>query len=441
MSSRRRTLCAEFLALKGRNSLFVSKLLGSQPVKTTTSFRLIVSFAFTFSLASRLASGVHAAPWDPGSADYSGHKGKTLYVSKQGDNSDGSSWAKAFRTIQAGLQAVPDAQGGHRVIVRPDTYSEALVYPSRQGAAGAYNLLVGDCDGRLGSGATGWVAIDASCPGVAVRLNKKQTMFEIVKSDLPESGFKSVDWWTPLGPPPGSHAYPGVTWDRWILRNIYTTGGDAGLFWDYGDTKGFTVIAEDCVGIGRAFGGGFAYPAVRPQEPIVLRRCYLASLDWWGDAGGLAVGASNTSPPQHPDAICEDCTFVGPDNAVQILFPSKYLRLKMKDCRLIVLNFSQPRGTPSTGIIASIVKDPKQAHIDFEDCSLMGYKVFGNSNNPSDPGRISYTTKGKVAAYVQYEQSLPAGFQRLGLWPTDLFRSIAPRLPHEGSAAKGRPTN
>ena len=38
---------------------------------------------------------------------------RTLYVSKLGDNSDGLSWAKAFRTIQAALDAVPDDHGGN----------------------------------------------------------------------------------------------------------------------------------------------------------------------------------------------------------------------------------------------------------------------------------------------------------------------------------------
>lgn len=37
----------------------------------------------------------------------SGHKGVILYVSKLGDNSDGSTWAKAFTTLQAALSAVP----------------------------------------------------------------------------------------------------------------------------------------------------------------------------------------------------------------------------------------------------------------------------------------------------------------------------------------------
>jgi len=48
-----------------------------------------------------------------------------------------------------------------------------------------------------------------------------------------------------------------LCWDRWILRNLYSSGSDAGFFWDFTDDKkeGFTVILEDCVSIGRAFGG------------------------------------------------------------------------------------------------------------------------------------------------------------------------------------------
>ena len=143
-----------------------------------------------------------AAPWDPAAADYSGSKGKTIYVSKQGDGSDGRSWATAFRTIQAALLAVPDDRGGHRVVVRPDTYEEANLYPAFRGAKSSYNLLVGDCDGRLGSGATGWVVIESSCPGVAVRTDPSKPTgnptWKIIQSDLPETGLKCVDWWGPL---------------------------------------------------------------------------------------------------------------------------------------------------------------------------------------------------------------------------------------------------
>jgi hypothetical protein len=41
-------------------------------------------------------------------------------------------------------------------------------------------------------------------------------------------------------------------------------------------------------------------------------------------------------------------------------------------------------------------------------------------------GLLSYPTKGNVQAYVQYEQTASAGFQRMGLWPVDLFCNIAP---------------
>src|SRR5258705_13818906 len=80
------------------------------------------------------------------------HVSGTLFVSQLGDNSDGSSWVRAFRTIQAALNSIPDDHGRHRIIVRPDTYMEANLYPAHKGAAGAYNELIGDWDGALGSG-------------------------------------------------------------------------------------------------------------------------------------------------------------------------------------------------------------------------------------------------------------------------------------------------
>ena len=66
-------------------------------------------------------------------------QGLTLYVSQLGDNSEGRSWRTAFKTIQAALNAIPDDRGGHRIIVRPDTYAEANLDSKHKGAAGAYN--------------------------------------------------------------------------------------------------------------------------------------------------------------------------------------------------------------------------------------------------------------------------------------------------------------
>ncbi|MHB1038669.1 MAG: hypothetical protein ACYC35_29070 [Pirellulales bacterium] len=378
-----------------------------------------------FALAGLLPNALFAAGWDPAAADYSGNKGKKIYVSKLGDNSDGSSWQKAFHTIQAGLTAVPDARGGHQVIVRPDRYIEANLAPAHPGAAGAYNALIGDFDGRLGSGGKGWVLID---------------------SGDPEKGFKSWDWWGPFRAtdknwPTGNktgETFSAIVCDRWIFRNLYTSGGDAGLFWDLTSRsgEGFTVIVEDCVGIGRAFGGGVCYPVVRPAEPSVFRRSYFLGLDFVGDTAAVLVGGWEKTMPGSPHAVFEDCTMVHPDNAVAMSYAAHSTRAKFVRCRMIVLNFTQPEmGGKSSGIVSTQGHGPTgRLHVDLEDCLLAGYSVL----TPGDDAKAaSYSLKGKVQAYVQFKQPLPEGFERLGPWPGELFARMAPpRTPEELKSGK-----
>jgi len=341
--------------------------------------------------------------------------GTTLYVSKLGDNSDGSSWAKAFRTIQAALDAIPDGGGGHCVIVRPDTYMEANLFPAARGAREAYNELIGDFDGALGSGRQGWVVIDSGDPE--------------------QRGFKSYDWWGPIrayshawSPEHTQPTFSAIGWDRWRLANLYVTGGDGGLFFDCTDhVEPFSVVIEDCVSLGRAFGGGVASCLSRPEEPITFRRCRLWALDWWGDTAAAYVRVENPAMPDVPDARFEDCTLVSPQCAVKVSNYGfhTYTRVGLKRCRLIVLNFSQPPGTPSDGIIVSM-QEGKLLHAELEDCTLMGYKVFGVKVQPETVGDIAYTTRGDVKAYVQFQQELPAGFRRLAAWPVETFDQITP---------------
>ena len=206
------------------------------------------------------------------------------------------------------------------------------------------------------------------------------------------------------------------------------TGGDAGIFFDLTDqVKPFTVVVEDCVGIGRAFGGGVASCLSRPDEPITFRRCHLWALDWWGDTAGAYVRVENPAMPDAPDVVFEDCVMVGPQCALK---SSNYgfhtfTRLKLARCRLIALNFSQPQGTPTDGIIQS-VEEGKLLHVDLEDCTLMGYKVFGVKVKKETVNEIGYTTTGDVRAYVQFQQEVPKGFHRLGAWPVDVFQCHDP---------------
>lgn len=344
----------------------------------------------------------------------SNRQGITLYVSKLGDNTDGSSWSKAFNTIQAALDAVPDDQGGHRIIIRPDTYMEAMLSPAYSGAAGAYNELIGDRDGSLGSGRAGNVTIDSSDPA---------------------KGFKSYDWFGPIratqqgwSPEHTDPTFSAIIWDRWIIRNLYVTGGDGGLFWDCTNrVEPFTIIVEDCVSIGRAFGGGVGNCLSRTEEPMVFRRCTLWALDWWGDTSGAYVRVENQSMPDRPDVYFEDCTMVGPQCALKggnYGFHT-FTRAKVERCNLIALNYSQPQGTPTDGIVQS-VQNGKYLHVDFEDCTLMGYKVFGVKVDKETEKDIQYTTKGAVQALVQFTQEVPQGIHRLGHWPIAAFQTLLP---------------
>lgn len=335
--------------------------------------------------------------------------GVTVFVSKLGANSDGSSWAKAFKTIQAALSAVPNDRGGHRIVVRPDTYMEANLFPAQKGASGAYNQLVGDYDGALGSGTRGWVVID---------------------SGDAEKGFKSYDWWGPIraykkgwSKEHKEETFSAIGWDRWALRRLYFTGGDGGVFFDLVDkAEPFSVVVEDCFSLGRAFGGGAANILSRPGEPSVFRRCQLWCLDWWGDAAGAYVRAEHPEMPAHPDVVFDDCTLVGPDNALQAGNPgyAGYTRVALKNCRLVSLNFSQPQGKPGTGVIFSTIEG-QFLHVDLEDCTLMGCKIFG-----AGKGEVSYATKGDVKAYVQFQQEVPKGMHRLGHWPGEVFQTLLP---------------
>lgn len=345
--------------------------------------------------------------------------GVTLHVSKLGDNSDGSSWLKAFQTIQAALSAVPEDRGGHRILVRPDTYLEANLFPAQKGASGAYNELVGDFDGALGSGARGWVVIDS---GDAAR------------------GFKSYDWWGPIraykrgwSKEHQEETFSAIGWDRWAIRRLYFTGGDAGVFFDLVDkAEPFSVRVEDCVGIGRAFGGGVANILSRAGEPNVFRRCQLWCLDWWGDAAGAYIRAEHPEMPSHPDVVFEDCTLVGPDNALQAGNPgyAGFTRVALKNCRLVSLNFSQPQGKPGSGVIFSTIEG-RFLHVDLEDCTLMGCKIFG-----AGKGEVGYSTRGDVKAYVQFQQDVPQGMHRLGHWPVAVFQSILPPAPGDQTALR-----
>ncbi|MBQ9813112.1 MAG: hypothetical protein IJM54_07335 [Thermoguttaceae bacterium] len=341
-----------------------------------------------------------------------------VYVSKLGDDSDGKTWATAYRSIQRALDAVPDADGGVRIVVRPDRYFEANLLPNRNGRKDAYNELVGDYDGQYGSGAKGWVYLDASDP---------------------EKGFKSYDWHGNLraylqgwSPEHTDETISSILWDRWIIRRVYATGGDGGLCWDLlQETKPFSVLVEDCVSIGRAFGIGAIFgaydpksPNTRDDEPIVFRRVWAASLDRWGDAGAAFFRSYRPTLSPVPEFYLDDCTLVSPDNAIENNV-SEYdgsTHVAARKCRMIVNNFTQPAGQPQMSGVIRTPNDGSKYLIDLEDCDMMGCKIF--SDEKENPPQ--YTLKGRNRAYVQFTHDVPEGMERFEGWPVELFQYMAP---------------
>ena len=204
------------------------------------------------------------------------------------------------------------------------------------------------------------------------------------------------------------------------------------------------MVVEDCVAIGRAFGGGVASVLSRPEEPITFRRCCLWALDEWGDTSGAYVRVENEAMPEVPDALFEDCSLVGPQCSLKAgnYGFHTYTRVRMEGCRLVTLNFSQPHGTPTDGIIQS-VQNGKYLHAELKDCTLMGFKVFGVKVDKDSAKDIGYTVSGATQAYVQFTQRVPKGFHRLGHWPVEVFNSILPPMPERRilpSAAKPQPS-
>ena len=152
-------------------------------------------------------------------------------------------------------------------------------------------------------------------------------------------------------------------------------------------------------------------------------------MDWWGDTAGAYVRAENPAMRDTPDVFFEDCTLVGAQCSLKSGNPGfeTYSRISLKRCRLFTLNFSQPHGTPTDGVIQSVMAG-KYLHVDMEDTTISGYKVFGVRDRKDTVGDIGYTAWHSVRAYVQFQQEVPEGIQRLGAWPVEQMANLLPEV-------------
>ena len=189
-------------------------------------------------------------------------------------------------------------------------------------------------------------------------------------------------------------------------------------------------MAEESVGTKDVLSDAHTRVADNEMLKITFRRCHLWALDWWGDTAAAYVRVENETMPERPDVVFEDCTMVSPQCALKVgnygFTTSSHV--SVSGCRLIALNFSQPHGTPTDGLIQSVERG-RYLHVDVEDSTLMGYRVFGVTVAKDTVDEIQYMTRGAVQAYVQFQQEVPDGMHRLGHWPADLFADLVPRPP------------
>jgi hypothetical protein len=91
---------------------------------------------------------------------------RTVYVktSNAGAAAPYTSWATAATSINTAIGQW-ESGGNNKCIIAPGKYSEAITSPPYEGASGAWNEIIGDCNNEYGNGSTGDILLDTCAAG------------------------------------------------------------------------------------------------------------------------------------------------------------------------------------------------------------------------------------------------------------------------------------
>jgi len=173
-----------------------------------------------------------------------------IYVSRLGEQPT-AELEDSFRgPFQPALDAIPDTRRAPGYILPTPTRRQ--LDSKHKGAAGAYNMIEGDWDGSLDSGASGWVVIDRARRAwrcARIQGGHRQPYFMLLPDGDPDQGdgLKSVEL---VGTWRCDPSYSAAGWDRWVFRRLYWhwLGGGHRVGHDLPGWGGVLAIVEDCVG-------------------------------------------------------------------------------------------------------------------------------------------------------------------------------------------------
>lgn len=153
-----------------------------------------------------------------------------------------------------------------------------------------------------------------------------------------------------------------------------------------------------------------------------------------GDTAAAYVRVENPAMPDRPDILFQGCTMVSPQRALKAgnYGFTTFSYIGVENCRLITLNFSQPHGTPTDGIIQS-VEHGRYLQVDLGEHHPDGVQTLRLHVAKESDGEIQYTPPGEQSKRMS---SSPRRFQtEYTVWGTDQPTFSKPFCLHRRTSA------
>lgn len=269
------------------------------------------------------------------------------------DSNNGTTWALAKATVQAGMTLCSSA--GDRCVVAAGNYNiTAGLAPGTAGTSGSHSTLYGDYNGSIvdgssaTSGVSGFVVVDASVVG----------------------GNKGSSTVTPLA--------ANNAWAYWDISNIWFTGGQHSIIAPTSGTPASNNIIDHCIFDSRQLVGllyyGWANTASVIKNSIIFSN--RGSTTATDNYAAFSYSSKITGFNTNPELIFDHCIIVsdGPQFYSSSTSSSFYTYTRFNSCTLM------STWRANTSNVAIYIADVNYNKVELNDCYVDNYKV---TNQPT----------------------------------------------------------